>query len=141
MNTQTVTIQLPKNIYDHLRDAARAQKRPMKNLLREAVSAGLPLVDDLPIELANEMAALALLNDDALRQKTRLKFSAALQKKMDRLLDKKQAGKLNETGQKDLNVLLTEAERVTLTRAQAAALLTQRGYRLALPNKPVSVVK
>lgn len=89
-------------------------------------------MDDLPLELANAMTAMVLLNDQALRQKARSKLSAALQKKMDRLLDKKQAGKLDELGQKELNILLYEAERVVLVRAQAAALLTQRGYgRLA----------
>jgi hypothetical protein len=136
MNTQTVTIQLPKDIYKHVQIAARAQKRSMEILLQEAVSAGLPLVDDLPFELANEMTAMTLLNDQALRQKTRIKLPAARQKKMDALLDKKQAGKLDEQEQKELNALLSAAEHVVLARAQAASLLTQRGYRI--PSLPAA---
>ena len=141
MNTQTVTIQLPKNIYEHIRIAARAQKRSMKRLLQEAVSAGLPLVDDLPLELANEMTAMTLLNDQALRQKAQSKLPATPQKKMDRLLDKKQAGKLDGKGQKELDILLSEVERIVLVRAQAAALLTQRGYRITPSSSPIAAVK
>ena len=133
MNTQPVTIRLPRNIYEHVRSAARAQKRPMERLLREAVSAGLPLVEDLPRELADEMTAMSLLNDRALRQKMQVKLSAARQKKMDRLLDEKQAGILGEKGQSELDILLSESERVVLVRAQAAALLSQRGYRMRSP--------
>jgi len=127
MNMQTVTIQLPKNVYERVRSAARVQRRPLENLLQDAVSAGLPLVDDLPPELADEMTTMTLLNDQALRQVAGRKMPAARQKKIDRLLDEKQAGQLNKVGQKELDILLAEVEHIILVRAQAAALLRQRG--------------
>ena len=127
---QTVTIQLPKNIYERIRNVALAQKRPLENLLQDAVAAGLHLVDDLPPHLANEMTALVLLNDQALHQVVGRKIPAARQRKMDSLLDEKQAGRLNETEKKELDALLAEAERIILVRAQAAALLRQRGYKV-----------
>ncbi len=68
MNMQNVTFQLPKSVYERVRNAARVQKRPLENLLQDAVSAGLPLIDDLPSELADEMTAMVLLNDHGLRQ-------------------------------------------------------------------------
>jgi len=134
MNMQTVTIQLPKNVYERVRSAARVQRRPLENLLQDAVSAGLPMVDDLPPELADEMTAMTLLNDQALRQVSGRKMPATRQKKIDRLLDEKQAGRLNEAGQKELDLLLAEVERVVLVRAQAAALLRQRGYEVGPAN-------
>jgi hypothetical protein len=60
---------------------------------------------------------------------------AARQKKMDRLLDEKQAGQLNEVGQKELDILLAEVEHIILVRAQAAALLRQRGYEVGPANR------
>lgn len=134
MNMQTVTIQLPKNTYERIRNAARAQKRTLENLLQDAVSAGLPLVDDLPPELAGEITAMTLLNDQALRQVAGRKIPAARQKKIDRLLDEKQAGQLNKVGQKELDILLAEVEHIILVRAQAAALLCQRGYEVGPTN-------
>ena len=76
------------------------------------------------------MTAMALLNDHGLRQVISRKFPAAKQRKMDRLLDEKQAGRLKEDGIKELNALVAEAEHFILLRAHAAALLSQRGYKL-----------
>ncbi len=60
---------------------------------------------------------------------------AARQRKMDRLLDEKQAGRLNEAGQRELDILLAEVELIVLVRAQATALLRQRGYEINPTNR------
>ena len=90
--------------------------------------------DDLPPELVDEMAALALLNDTALWRMARRTLSSGQQKRMDTLLQEKGRGKLLPEEQRILDQLLTEYEGTVLTRAHAAVLLEQRGYDVSDPS-------
>jgi len=128
MNTRAVTIYLPASLYERVRCTAQAQQRPIEKLLLDAVAAGTPMLDDLPSELAEEMAALALLNDTALWQIARRTLSGKQQAELDTLLCEKGRGNLSAEDQQRLDKLLAEYEFIILARAQAAVLLQQRGY-------------
>jgi len=103
-------------------------------LLLDAVVTGTSLLDDLPPELADEMAALALLNDTALWRVARRTLPSDQQEQMDTLLQEKGRGQLLPEGQQVLDQLLAEYERAVLTRAHAAVLLQQRGYDVSDPS-------
>ena len=134
MSTQTITIHLPDALYERVRYTAQIQQRPIEKLLLDAVAAGTSLLDDLPPELVDEMAALALLNDTALWRMARRTLSSGQQKRMDTLLQEKGRGRLLPQEQQILDQLLTEYERTVLTRAHAAVLLQQRGYDVSDPS-------
>lgn len=134
MSTQTVTVRLPKPLYQRIQNAAQIQRRPIEKLLLDSVATGMSLLDDLPPELASEMAALALLNDAALWRTTRSTLSTKQQKQMSKLLQAKQRGKLPPEDQPVLDQLLAEYERAVLIRAQAVVLLRQRGYDVSDPS-------
>lgn len=134
MSTQTVTIHLPDALYERVRCAAQVQQRPIEKLLLDAVVTGTSLLDDLPPELADEMAALALLNDTALWRVARRTLPSDQQEQMDTLLQEKGRGQLLPEGQQVLDQLLAEYERAVLTRAHAAVLLQQRGYDVSDPS-------
>lgn len=141
MSPPTVTIRLPKVFYERMRQAAQIQQRSLEEILLEAAITGTPLLDDLPPELTDEMAALALLNDAALWRVARRTLPAKKQERLDALLQKKEQGKLLSEEQQILDELLAEYERVVLARAHAAVLLKQRGYDVSDPsvlNEPAS---
>jgi hypothetical protein len=134
MNTQAVTIYLPNPLYERMRSTAQIQQRPIEKLLLDVVATGLPLLDDLPPELVDEMAALALLNDAALWRAARRTLLPDQHRQMDALLAKKGRGELTPAEQQVLDHLLAEYEHVVLVRAQAAMLLQQRGYDVSDPS-------
>ena len=133
MTTQSVTLYLPDSIYRRVQQTAQVLQRPLEELLLDAVTTALPLLDDLPPELADDIAALALLNDAALWRIARSTMPPSNQKQLDLLLDEKSQGALTARGQQELDQLLSEYERVVLIRAQAALLLQQRGYDISDP--------
>jgi len=141
MSTQAVTIHLPHALYERVRFAAQVQRRPVEKLLLDAVVTGTSWLDDLPPELADEMAALVLLNDAALWRVARRTLTANQQRQIDALLHKKGRGELVPEEQQALDQLLSEYEHMVLARAQAAILLKQRGYDVSDPailNEPVT---
>jgi hypothetical protein len=134
MTTQSVTLYLPDSIYQRVQQIAQALQRPVEELLMDAVATGLPLLDDLPPDLVDDMAALPLLNDAGLWRVARSSLSDASQERLDALLDKKSQDELTDNDQQDLDQLLSEYERVVLIRAQAALLLKQRKYDISDPS-------
>jgi hypothetical protein len=131
MTTQPVTLHLPDKIYERIQQTARLLQRPVETLLLEAVTTALPLLDDLPPELVDDVVALALLNDAALWQKARSTLPQSSQERLDLLLDEKNQGTLTTAGQQELDQWLKVYEHVVLIRAQAAILLQQRGYDIS----------
>jgi hypothetical protein len=117
-------------------------QRPVEEFLLDTVTTALPLLDDLPPELVEDMAALALLNDKGLWRAAQSTLSKTNQKRLDWLLNQKSRKALTAAEQQELDQLLHEYERVVLTRAQAAVLLKQRDYDISDPailNKPPEI--
>lgn len=105
----------------------------MEQFLLGALASGITLLADLPDEMVNDMAALALLNDAALWRVARETLVADHYARLDELLAEKSSRVLNGVEQHELDQLMAEYEQVVLRRAQAAVLLKQRGYELANP--------
>ena len=106
----------------------------MEQFLLEALENGLSLLADLPDELVDDMAALALLNDTALWRVARETMPPERQAQLDELLYKSSESSLTNSEEQSLGNLMAEYERIVLRRAQAAVLLTQRGYDLSDPT-------
>jgi len=139
MTVRQITLNLPDNIYKRIQHTAQTLQRPIETVMLEAVTTALPLLDDLPPELVDDVAALALLNDKALWEKGRTILPQSSQERLDLLLYRKRENSLSSKGKQELEQLLKEYERVMLIRAQAAVLLKQRGYDVSDPavfNQP-----
>jgi len=130
MATQTVTLQLPEEIYNRVKRNAEAMKQPVEKVLVEAISASIPSVDGLPLDIKEELEALEGLSDDKLWEVARSMMPTPQQRKYSNLLRKNSAGTLTEGEQKELSNLGTEARRLTLRKAQAYVLLKQRGHQI-----------
>ncbi len=63
---ETVTVKLPIPIYRRLKRVAEITYRSVEDVLASTVDAALPLDPNLPSDVADDVAAMALMNDDAL---------------------------------------------------------------------------
>lgn len=142
MSESTVAVRLPKLTYRKLQRAAELTYRTVDDILASAVESSLPTIADVPPELAEELTALHLFSDEALWAATKPIFSPAEQARLSQL--NQTAG---ERGERDLTAveiaeqetLLAAYHRSVLRRAQALAILSQRGHAVTLDDLPLPV--
>lgn len=127
---ETVTLQLPDTVYLPARRMAEATRRPLTEVLVDALKAALPPLEGLSPESVAELVGLEEMDDDALWQVMLSRVPADQQRRLTRLLRKNKAGKLTESERASLAVLQKEADHVMLRKARAAVLLRFRGRRL-----------
>jgi hypothetical protein len=97
----------------------------MNFLPRRTVIAPLP---DLAPEEQRELDALAFLSDDASWTIAREQMPEDKQARMQVLMDANSRGTLDDAQRSELEALVAQGQRLSLRKAQAAALLTERGY-------------
>lgn len=128
MGTHVVTLDLPDALYDRLRQRTAEADRTIEEELLEAVATVVPAGDDLPTDLAEAISPLALLDDEALWRAARSHLPAEAAAQLEALHLKRQREGLTDAEAQTLEGLVRQYERNMLVRAQAAALLKQRGY-------------
>ena len=128
---QSVTLELPDSIYEQFKRTADITEQKVEEVVMKALFASLPpSVDDVPLEMQPELIALENLSDAELWQVAQATISKHKQRKWKHLIEKNRDGTLTEEEQHHLNQLVTEADRMTLRKAHAYALLKWRGHRL-----------
>lgn len=134
MTLATVPVDVPKHIYTRLKNSATIAKRTVEDVLTSAVSIALPPSPDLPDDIADELAEMIWLSDEALWDQTNPTFTREQQ---DRLAE------LNHTNDQrtptpdeceEQKTLLAAYERSVLLRAQAYNILSRRGH--TIPRYP-----
>lgn len=131
---QTVTLNLPGLLYQKVQRMAQTLRRPIEDILVDAVATALPPLAGLPPELADDLDGLAFLNDEALWQVARSTLAAEHHQQMDDLLARKGRAPLTVAEQQNLDRLLGEYQSLVLRRGQAAVLLQRRGYDMSDPD-------
>ncbi len=128
---QTVTLQLPDNIYYHAKRAAEATQKAIEEVLITHLSSTVPpLVDEMTSPFKEELRELETISDDELVELTKKELSIAQQKKYARLLRQNSRGTITSKGEQELEDLQTEADRFMLKRAYAYNLLKWRGHSI-----------
>lgn len=131
MPGQTITLELPKSVWEWAERAASATQRPVKQMLVDSLAAIMPPpLDDVPDELREELAQLEMKTDADLRAITCQRLAPKLLNEYDHLLEKNSRHPLTAQEQSRLEQLRKSAERLMLMRARAFVLLQWRGYRL-----------
>jgi hypothetical protein len=103
-------------------------RRSVEAELVAVVSFALPTLDDLPADIADELAQLAYLTDAELWQAARTTLPLKDSERMQVLLLKRQREGLSATEEREAKRLAHRADRTMLVRAQAAVLLKDRGH-------------
>lgn len=129
MSDYPVTLSVPDHIYERARQIAEATAQPVESVfleqLESAFSTPLP---KLPSDEQRELDALAQLSDDALWTIAREQMPAPKQTRMQTLMDGNTQGTITASEHDELANLVDQGQRLMLRKAQAAALLTERGH-------------
>ncbi len=128
MAVQTVTLDLPAALYQQLKRRADATLRSVEDELLTVVATAVPASDELPQDLEEAISPLALLNDEALWRAARTKISPEAAEHLEELHTKRRHEGLTGAETHALTALMWQYDRAMLVRAQAAALLKQRGH-------------
>ncbi len=129
--SSTVSIQVPEALFRRLEHIAEITHRSVEDILISTVSSALSPDPNLPAEVADELAAMSMFNDDALWAASEASMSRAQQERLRQLNDTVDVRSLTEAETKELEHLLALYDRAVLRRARALALLAHRGYDIA----------
>ena len=126
--SQTVGVRLPQTLFQRLERIAEATHRSVEDVLATTVNAVLLPTPDIPTDLADELVAMTLFNDEALQAATQSSLSPAQQKRLRQLSHTGGSRPLTDAENKELRLLLQLHDYAILRRAKALAILAQRGY-------------
>jgi plasmid stability protein len=118
---------MPPATYARLRERAALERRSIEEAALQMVDAGLTGEPALPPDLVATLTSMALLDDKALQQATRLRLPAAESALFAALNDKDQRDGLTQAERQVAEELAARHGRIVAMRAEAAALLHQRG--------------
>lgn len=128
MSVPSVTLNLPSALYTQIKRRAERSRRSVEAELLELVATAVPVGDELPADLSEAISPLNLLDDEALWRAARSRLAPEAAAEMERLHFKRQHEGLSEAEAQTLAGLVRQYERAMLVRAQAEALLKQRGF-------------
>ena len=131
MTVQSITLNLPSAVYQKLRRRAEATQRSIEAELLEVVVTAVPTLDELPADLNESVAQLRLLDDAALLRVARSTLLAETAQQLETLHIKQQREGLAPAEHLTAEALLAQYERHMLMRAEAVALLKQRGHDIS----------
>ena len=125
------TIEIPANLYRRLERVAALTHRPMEELVRQALEAGVPpLPENLPAPMRDDLIALEGLSDEALWQAAQSRLGEAEARRQSELLEKNSSGTITEHERQTLADLRNQTDQLMLRKAYALVLLRWRGHRL-----------
>jgi plasmid stability protein len=125
---QTLTLNIPESLYHQLRHRAERSNRTVEDETVELLAAAVPAADELPADLTEALSPLSVLDDQALWRAARSRLGSEAATQLEELHRKQQREGLSEAEAQLLPGLVRQYERAMLVRAQAAALLRQRGH-------------
>jgi hypothetical protein len=132
MSHPVLTLELPTDIYEQVRRAAKGMKQPLEEALVNIVKAATPSLEKVPLEYRPELQAMEDLGDETLVEVAESVLAPAQKRRLESLLNKNQRGKLTGKESKALDELRVAADRQMLRRSYAYLLLKYRGHRI--PN-------
>lgn len=133
MSDYAVTLPVPEDIYDRARQVAAGTAQSVEAvLLQQLKAAFMAPLPALPPDEQSELEALTHLSDEALWTLARAQMAQDKQARMQVLMDANSQGTLDEAQRAELETLVAQGQRLHVRKAQAAALLTERGHRVTI---------
>ncbi len=132
MSTATIPVQLPVSLVQRLQRAAEMTRRSIEDIAATTLEAALPPSPTLPAEIADELAAMRLFSDDALRAAAEPSLSPTEERRLEQLNSSAGERGLTLAEESEQEKLIVAYRRSVLRRAQALAILAQRGYNVSI---------
>lgn len=126
----SIVLDLPEEIYSQFRLIAEAAALPIEQVMVSRLRSTLELPDGQHDE-DDELHALQQLSDDALWTIAREQMPDDAQARAHVLMDKNSLGQIAPAEYAELEKLVERGDRLMVRKAEAAALLIQRGYTFA----------
>ncbi|NCC33732.1 MAG: hypothetical protein EOM24_17210 [Chloroflexia bacterium] len=131
MSSQILTLELPEPLYEQLQVRAARRQRSVADEVLDVLTGAIPATEVLPDDMEHALAQLVFLDDPELWQAGRSRMAPDAAERFSALNAKRQREGLTEAEQQERELLVHQYERSMLVRAQAAALLKQRGHDIA----------
>ncbi len=126
--SQTLTITLPDSVFKILTGMAELTYRTVDEVVLSAVETTV-ISPDLPGDIASELASMPTFSDEKLWAAIKPTFSEYEQSRLTQLSELERP--LTRMEEAEQATLLRAYDRSVLRRAQALALLKQRGHDLS----------
>ena len=121
-------ITIPENLSSRLRQLAARRRQPVETIIEDRLFTSLDdELDNVPTTEQAELRALHHLSNDALRVIAAEQMTAVNQALMGQLMAGNSRGELNQEEQETLSALVDRGDQLMLRKAEAAAILVQRG--------------
>jgi len=135
MSDYSVTLPVPADIYNRASHMAKVTSQSVEAvLLQQLKDAFADPLPELPPHEQRELDALALLSDEALWTIAREQMAENKQARMQALMDANAEGTLDNIQRSELEALIEQGQRLSMRKAKAATLLTERGYTMTLDD-------
>lgn len=128
MSVQTITVDIPEDLYRQLKQAADSVQRSVSEIVQERLRQDEPILPALPADVERELAAFAFLSDEALWQLARATISLTEQAELAELNYTAQDSGLSPAQQARREHLLDLYQRTMVRRSEAAGHLQARGH-------------
>ena len=122
---QSITVQLPDTLYQRIRRRARERNRSIEDEVIKVVEQSITTAAPSTAELLEQLPHLA---DDDLWRAARLRVANDRAERMQWLVWKQQGEGLTAAEEDEAQQLQHHAQQVMLIRAEAAAVLDERGH-------------
>lgn len=137
MANQSLTLNLPDTLYERLKRLAENDHRSVEEEAMKRLAASIPEDETLPADLVDLLDSMQGLDDETLWQAARNDLARRATAEMSRLQARRKRKGLSVAEQQRLAHLLRQYDRGILIRAEAAALLKQRGHDVDILLVPV----
>jgi hypothetical protein len=135
MAATTVAVHIPESLFHKLKRAAELTHRSVEDVTVTSLEAVLPSAQNLPPDIANELAAMHLFSDEALWAATAPSFSPTEEYRLNQLNAAAGERDLTPAEEAEQQNLITAYQRSVLRRAKALAILAQRGHRIPVTTE------
>lgn len=126
--SNSILLDLPEDIAAKARAIAETTDQSVEQVLLDFLKSLAEPLPSLPFNEQKELDALQDLSDDALWTIARDQLSEAVQERAHVLMSKNNREHLSDVEQSELDALVQRADRLMVRKAEAAAILRQRGY-------------
>ncbi len=126
--TEQITLTLPEDISARVRQIAETTFQPVEKIVLDHLKSLSIQLPPLPPDDQAELDALHHLSDDALWTIVREQVPEDAQARAHTLMDRNSRGIITDAEADELEKLVQRADRVMLRKAEAAAILKERGF-------------